>query len=824
VRRDRLLRAAAPFAGPVLIVAGVLVVDHAFAFGGKLTNQHEDVLGLTLPTYCFLGKSLAAGHLPLWNPFSLAGLPFAADPQSGWAYLPAMLLFSTLGCAAAMRWYVVLQPVLAGLGLYWFLRSERLSRPAATTGGAALGLVMAASYIGISIAFAAAIGWSALMLAAASRYMRAERWPGRLAWLAATAAAGGQLTAAYATDGLALGAGALAAYLAARVVGDLRAKRSPGLVAALVGLLVVAAPLVNLAYLLPRIGYVRGSTVGLGYAHLQHLQSRLNGVAFPAYNAPGSRPEWPLGLTRSPGSYLAVAALVLTGAALWSRRRRGLAIGFSTLGLVSYVLSLDAFARWAREHARHWPGMDFYLHDPRRFRYGLVLAAAVLAGLGLQALVEARSWRWRVAMLAPGAGAWVALPLLFHVPGHSGAWVFGLVAGAAALAATSWRPALALAVPVVVAVEMAASGLAGQSVPYLRVGLGIPTQPPGAFAPLRGPEVDAARYATPDRIARAMLAAGGGRYVTFVPEVVRGRDGYLPLQTLRYRGLEVNGRGMMFRLQDVQGYNSVAPVPYWAWVRTVDAHPTRYNLTFFTKLPAQVLDLLDVRFVIGDRGISPAPDLRPVVREGAFTLYRVTPAAMAPPGGHPRPPERATFVPVWSVVPTAQTARERTAAASFDPRSRVFLQEDPGISPSGRAGTGRVGSVAATAQSIRVAVRETAAGVVLVRIPWDRHWHATVDGRPAPDLKADGFLQAVPVPAGTHTVRIEYRDGSVAAGVAGSALALAALLGPAAWLAGRSRRRAPAGETAQSGRVSPEPATRETTAAEPSPTGPAAPP
>src|SRR5207249_2737818 len=123
VRLDRVLRAGAPLAGPILIVVAVLVVYHDVAFGGRLTNQHEDVLGLTMPTYCFLGSNLAAGHIPLWNPSSLAGLPFAADPQSGWAYLPAMLLFAAMGCGAAMRWYVVLQPMLAGLGLYWFLRS-----------------------------------------------------------------------------------------------------------------------------------------------------------------------------------------------------------------------------------------------------------------------------------------------------------------------------------------------------------------------------------------------------------------------------------------------------------------------------------------------------------------------------------------------------------------------------------------------------------------------------------------------------------------------------------------------------------------------------
>ncbi|HEX9234646.1 MAG TPA: hypothetical protein VF972_00005, partial [Actinomycetota bacterium] len=125
-------------AGPALIVGSVLIVLHAFAFGGKVSSQHPDVLGFWLPTYCFLGKSIAAGHIPAWNPHVMAGVPFAADPQSGWMYIPAMLLFAGLPCSVAIRLIVVLQPILGGLGLYWFLRSEGLSRPASTSGGLAL--------------------------------------------------------------------------------------------------------------------------------------------------------------------------------------------------------------------------------------------------------------------------------------------------------------------------------------------------------------------------------------------------------------------------------------------------------------------------------------------------------------------------------------------------------------------------------------------------------------------------------------------------------------------------------------------------------------
>src|SRR6059058_5455218 len=76
---DRPRRLAAAVAGPALIVAAVLVVQHRLAFGGMATNQHPDILAMWLPTHCFLGTSLSAGHIPAWNPHLLSGTPFAAD-------------------------------------------------------------------------------------------------------------------------------------------------------------------------------------------------------------------------------------------------------------------------------------------------------------------------------------------------------------------------------------------------------------------------------------------------------------------------------------------------------------------------------------------------------------------------------------------------------------------------------------------------------------------------------------------------------------------------------------------------------------------------
>ena len=65
-----------------------------------------------------------------------------------------------------------------------------------------------------------------------------------------------------------------------------------------------------------------------------------------------------------------------------------------------------------------------------------------------------------------------------------------------------------------------------------------------------------------------------------------------------------------------------------------------------------------------------------------------------------------------------------------------------------------------------------------MKVIWSRTffsaWWATLDGRPAPTVLADGHLLGVPVPAGAHRVEIGWSSRPVAAG----GVLLAVGLGP----------------------------------------------
>ena len=43
-------------------------------------------------------RALTEGHVPLWNPYEMAGTWFAADPQSGWLSLSTMGTSVAFGC------------------------------------------------------------------------------------------------------------------------------------------------------------------------------------------------------------------------------------------------------------------------------------------------------------------------------------------------------------------------------------------------------------------------------------------------------------------------------------------------------------------------------------------------------------------------------------------------------------------------------------------------------------------------------------------------------------------------------------------------------
>jgi len=764
--RGRLKRALPALAGPAVIVASVLIVLNGFAFRGLITT--DDVESFFLPTYCLLGRSLAAGHIPAWNPFAMGGVPFAADPQSGWLYLPAMVLFGVLSCGAAIRWMIVLQPILAGLGVSWFLRAEDASRPAAVTGGVAIAVAIAGAELALSLPFAGTLAWTALLLAAGARLLRARTWPARSGWLLATAGAWGQLASAHMSVGLLMGTAVFAAYAATRAVLDVRAGRATvRREVILAGLTVASMLAVNLALLLPRIGYLPRTNLSMGYGELQSLGAALSGRPMEPFEIGGaSGPGWVPGLATSPGAHLGAVALGLAFAGLWSKRYRALTTSLLITAAGFFVLSLQAVASHVPPSVRGIRLVDAYLHRPEWFAFPVLLILAVLAGFGLEAWREHRSARSRALMVAPAIVMWGVLPLVAGAGWHRlSVLAGGAVLGAVVLLLGIRRAAILALVPGVLAIELIANGLQG----YAPEAIG---GAPRLFRFLPEPVVPTDRLTTPGPFARALEGSTGGRYV---------QVGELTVRERRRPTDHLPNFGMLFAIPDIGAYNPVQLLRFWEFVRAVNRVDINYNAANFRHPAPVVLDLLQVGFVMTPAGRPREPGSTVLATEGRWVLL-----------SRPHPAPRAEFVGAWRVVPGPAAAMNAIRAPGFDPSARVVLEQAPGLA-SGAGGAGRATARTtyrdAGPQHAVIQVDAPGPGVVLVRNAFEPNWRAAVDGRPVPVLAADFVIQGIPVGGGRHVIELFYDDPLIGYGMLGSAVAIVTLLGAAGAGALRDRRR-----------------------------------
>lgn len=69
----------------------------------------------------YLVESLGNGAVPFWNPYSFSGTPFLAHPSTA-AFYPFNLVFFLLPLSSAFSVFLYLHLVLAGAGMYWYMR------------------------------------------------------------------------------------------------------------------------------------------------------------------------------------------------------------------------------------------------------------------------------------------------------------------------------------------------------------------------------------------------------------------------------------------------------------------------------------------------------------------------------------------------------------------------------------------------------------------------------------------------------------------------------------------------------------------------------
>jgi hypothetical protein len=121
----------------------------------------------------------------------------------------------------------------------------------------------------------------------------------------------------------------------------------------------------------------------------------------------------------------------------------------------------------------------------------------------------------------------------------------------------------------------------------------------------------------------------------------------------------------------------------------------------------------------------------------------------------------------------------RLASPDFDTRGSVILAAEPGDSPSVHS-SGRAGQVEITGRqpnAVTLRANLSRPGYVVLLDRYDSNWHARIDGREVPVLRANQFFRAVYAQPSQHVIGFYYRQQGLLAGMLISALTLVALLG-----------------------------------------------
>ena len=127
-----------------LVAIGVLVLV-AVVVLAPLTLFQEiprgyDTDAFYAPFGAYLHAQLSQGNLPLWNPHAFAGQPFAADPQSGALYPPALLAYGFLDAPHALVALTTFHYLIAVTGAYAVARLIGANRVGSIYAGLAYGV------------------------------------------------------------------------------------------------------------------------------------------------------------------------------------------------------------------------------------------------------------------------------------------------------------------------------------------------------------------------------------------------------------------------------------------------------------------------------------------------------------------------------------------------------------------------------------------------------------------------------------------------------------------------------------------------------------
>ncbi len=760
----------------LLVVTGIAAWP--IVVGGTMVGQ--DTAAFFYPTFQALGDRLLAGDVPGWNPAQFAGVPFAADPESGWMSLPAMLFFALFPVAIAAKVWLLFHLLLAATGAYVLSRLLGLGLIGSVVAAIAYelsGLMYARTIC--CPAYSQVAAWLPALLVATEMSLRSASRRSQFGWLAASGLCLSQVFVAWLGQGAYYTLFAFSTFVAYRsLVSPPNPSRSRLSRIARCAVTGIAPPVIGAgmaaAAILPRLEYIPRTNLADGYSGTLSWAAMLGGwdptlaarqLLNPSFYYAG-------------GATLALAAIgVVVG------RGRHLSPYFALVSLATLILAQRESSWFHRllywllpqfeELHQHWPERDMVI---------FYLGPAMLAGIAVNALPDLLRLRrlFVAATLIVALAAVVVASRYGPIASNSLLFVF-LVTGILLILShlslkMTWAVGLFLGLLVTIDLLNAgrfnmAHGLYGGFHKSAEV---FPYRESAAAAWLRE---------------RSSESAAPMRYFGYDPGIHQGRTTPMlyrySFADPRAVAIMVNNRATALGLQDIQGYNPIQPQRYVDFMAALNGFFQEYHEAnvYARGLRSPLLPLLNARSIVVPATILPERADLMKLAERYPTVYADASVRIL---------DNTDALPrAWLVRDVRQVAAgealTQIATGSLDPRQVALVEgSPPALSPGSAAERDEVEIVDWEPDQVQIRVAATSPALLVVSESADPNWRASIDGQPAAILTANHIQRAVALPAGEHVVEMRYDSPSLRWGSFLSALSF--MLCGIGWFATLYRR------------------------------------
>jgi hypothetical protein len=751
---------------PVLTATALYAAVVALAFlpffqGQFLVNSMSDA------RTGFPGRELAAsyfhahGGILEWMPYTFGGMPFLANTGNGDTFYPTFLLRLLLSPDAGVSLGFMIHLVLAGVFMFLFLRALRLDWGAAFTGGAAY--LMSGQIVSlVSPGHDGKLFVSALLpLALCFLYYGVTRGSWR-SFVGFGATVGFSLLTPHVqlTYYMLMAAGFFWFYLVF-LSGERAASTAwPRLTIYFVGALVLGFALASVQ-LLPFFEYIKfsprgaagSSSTGYDYGTGWSMPpEEVLGTLWPAFMG-NLRDYWGRNPFKLHSDYIGVVTLMLATFGFKLEGRRKLAWFFVFLAAYGLLFAFGGYTPFYRIPYTLLPGIKM-TRVPSMIFFLVSFSAAALAAMGVQALqgMEDAARRKRLTWWAAGLGA---LTLLAVAGGFRP--IMEILADPQRLAGViSNYPNFRIDAVRVLLFGLLTAGLLWRRFPAAGWGLAL-----GALVllDLWSVERQFIQWSPP---ARVSLAADG------VVDAIRA-DSTEPYRVLPYNVYDENRNYLMFhRIRSVLGYNGQELHRYDELLGGKNEWKNLGSPSLWRLLAVKYLV---VPQAIQSAGLTQIAGPVPAHDGQQVYVYRFDAAQ-----------------PFASLVPVAVKVSDDQAIPTlvdprFDGRRFVLVPPDAPIGVSAPLGTTALIDDSVRTEMPRegqyrftLAAPAPSDAVLSVSENYYPDWHATVDGKPAPVVRAQFSLMAVPVPAGARVVELTFRSEAYRRGLVISLVVLGGLL------------------------------------------------